>query len=614
MIQRNPDRRKFNSQFLQSLHDQARVLHLPAGLVAAVAWLGFALDTDRKLHPEFPELLYFRLILSAIAVLLLCAVLLEKVTGLRLRGKGLGWMTFLYGYVLLSCALFTGRIADDPNYVSGLQVVVMITCFIPFPLWLSYSLYFISMGVFAGAIAWFSPHLATEAAKYSMQNVAIAYVLSFIMSVVLDHYRFHMFNNNRKITEQGREVRERMDEVVKLKEKQDGDYFLTSLLIKPLIANEASAYPVSVEFLLDQQKKFHFRRWDSEIGGDYLCAHIIELDDRQFTAFINGDAMGKSIQGAGGALVLGTVFQSVIQRTKQQVDARPPEIWLKECFADLHNVFASFDGSMLASAVLGLVDHNTGLLYYINAEHPRIVLYRENAARFIDDAHTLTKIGVTGIAHGFRVQFYALKPGDILVLGSDGRDDLELKSLDGGGRVMNEDEGLFLRVVETAHADLSTIRDELAKIGQIVDDLSLLRIGYGEDESAERTASRQAAVDSARNTAAAIDRKVDPAAAFEAYRSLAALDPADSEAVYYASYLSKIAYRQTRGKDVLEHGISQGERLRLRDPEHVRNLINLADLHRINGNSRRSKQMLEEAAGLSPGHPSIRELRTRLGL
>lgn len=613
MIQRNPDRQKFNSQFLQSLHDQARVLHLPAGAVAAVAWLGFALDTDKKLHPEFPELLYFRLILTGIAVLLLCAVGLEKITGLRLRGKGLGWMTFLYGYVLLSCALFTGRIADDPNYVSGLQVVVMITCFIPFPLWLSYALYFISMAVFASAIAWFSPNLSTESASYSMQNVAIAYVLSFIMSVVLDHYRFHMFNNNRKITEQGREVRERMDEVVKLKEKQDGDYFLTSLLIKPLIVNEASGHPVSVEFLLDQQKKFHFRRWDSEIGGDYLCAHIIELDGRQFTAFINGDAMGKSIQGAGGALVLGTVFQSVIQRTKHEADPRPPEIWLKECFADLHNVFASFEGSMLASAVLGLVDHETGLLYYINAEHPRIVLHRAGNTRFIDDAHTLTKIGVKGIAHGFRVQFFALSPGDVLVLGSDGRDDLELRSLDGGGRVMNEDPGLFLGVVDSSRAELTAIRSALAAIGQIVDDLSLLRIGYCEDESIEKIASRQAALDSARKTAASTDRKADPAAAFEAYRALVALDPADSEAIYYAAYLSKVAYRQTRGRDLIDYGISQGERLRLRDPEHVRNLINLADLHRIQGNSNRSRQMIEEAAAINPAHPSIEELRARLG-
>lgn len=612
MIKRNPDRKKFNAQFLQSLHDQARLLHLPAGLVAAVAWLGFALDTDHKLHPEFTELLYFRLALSGIALGLLFAVLLEKISGIRLRGKGLGWMSVLYGYVLLSCALFTGRIADDPNYVSGLQVVIMITVFIPFPLWLSYGLYTASMLLFAASIAWFGPNISTDAAQYSMQNVGIAYVLSFIMSVVLDHYRFHMFNNNRKIVEQGREVHERMEEVVKLKEKQDGDYFLTSLLIKPLIVNEASGHPVSVDFLLDQNKKFHFRRWDSEIGGDYLCAHLIELGSKQFTAVINGDAMGKSIQGAGGALVLGTVFQSVIQRTKQQQQLLSPEVWLKECFADLHNVFASFDGSMLASAVLGLVENDTGVLYYINAEHPRIVLYRQGRAAFLDDEHTLTKIGVMGISHGFRVQFFPLQPGDVLVLGSDGRDDLELKSLDGGGRVINEDESLFLRVVETAAADLPAIRQELVKIGQIVDDLSLLRIGYCEDESTARVEEKTRAIEAARANAEAINQKEDPAGAFDAYARRIDLDPADSEAVYTAAYLSKLAYRERKDRAILQFGVSLGERLRLRSPDHVRNLINLADLLRLTGNSERGRKILDEAAAQSPAHPSIAELRARL--
>ena len=30
---------------------------------------------------------------------------------------------------------------------------------------------------------------------------------------------------------------------------------------------------------------------------------------------MNADAMGKSLQGAGGALVMGTVFKSIIQNT-----------------------------------------------------------------------------------------------------------------------------------------------------------------------------------------------------------------------------------------------------------------------------------------------------------
>ncbi|MCE9599402.1 MAG: SpoIIE family protein phosphatase [Spirochaetia bacterium] len=610
MIQRNPDRQRFKSQFIASLHEQARILHLPGGLVSIVAWIGFALDTDKKLHPDFPELFYFRIALSGLSLLLLIAIGLEKLTGFRFRGKGLGWMYLLYGYVLLSCAFFTGRIADDPNYVSGLQVVVMITVFLPFPLLISYIMYGLSIALFITSIAVFGPKLGTDGAQYSMQNIGIAYLISFIMSVVLDHYRFHMFNNHRKITEQGREVRERMDEVIKLKEKQDGDYFLTSLLIKPLIANTSSSNQVEIEFLLDQHKKFIFRNRASEIGGDYLCAHSIEIQGKAFTAFINGDAMGKSIQGAGGALVLGTVFQSVIQRTLSSRDTeKQPEVWLKDCFVDLHNVFTTFDGSMLVSALLGILDNETGLLYYINAEHPRIVLLRNNEARLVEDEFILRKLGVTGITQGMRIRTLQLEPQDLLIIGSDGRDDLELGTQEGGVRIMNEDENLFRRIVQNAGGDLSAIKEELLKAGQIVDDLSLMRLGYREDESSERLASHRKKIEDARQLAHSLNKNEKLNEAWTAFRDYIDLNPSDTDAIHTASYLSKLLYRQTRDPGLLGFAVSQAERIRLRDPENLKNLINLADLYRLTGNRTRANKILGEATGLSQSDPRLAELK-----
>lgn len=69
--------------------------------------------------------------------------------------------------------------------------------------------------------------------------------------------------------------------------------------------------------------------------------------------------MGKSIQGAGGALVLGVVFKSILSRarlfsTKETVF---PERWLKVAFQELQSVFESFDGSMMISVVMGLIDN-----------------------------------------------------------------------------------------------------------------------------------------------------------------------------------------------------------------------------------------------------------------
>ena len=52
------------------------------------------------------------------------------------------------------------------------------------------------------------------------------------------------------------------------------------------------------------------------------------------TVFLNADAMGKSMQGAGGALVAGAVFNSIIERTmlSPTVQNQYPERWLKNSF------------------------------------------------------------------------------------------------------------------------------------------------------------------------------------------------------------------------------------------------------------------------------------------
>gem|GEM_PF-6688328 len=71
-----------------------------------------------------------------------------------------------------------------------------------------------------------------------------------------------------KVEERTRDLEKSLKEIEKLKEKQDGDYFLTSLLLKPLNVNEVNDDGiVKVETKIDYFKKFQFRHWNSEIGG-----------------------------------------------------------------------------------------------------------------------------------------------------------------------------------------------------------------------------------------------------------------------------------------------------------------------------------------------------------
>jgi hypothetical protein len=102
---------------------------------------------------------------------------------------------------------------------------------------------------------------------------------------------------------------------------------------------------------------------------------------------------GNRWQGAGGILVLGAVFKSIIERTSYSdiVKRMSPERWLKNSFVELHKVFESFDGSMLVSIILGLIDEKNGLMYFINAEHPSTILYRDKKAVFVGEIEMYIK-------------------------------------------------------------------------------------------------------------------------------------------------------------------------------------------------------------------------------
>lgn len=99
---------------------------------------------------------------------------------------------------------------------------------------------------------------------------------------------------------------------------------------------------------------------------------------------------------------------------------------LRILFIELHKVFESFQGSMLVSIVMGLIDNRTGLMYFINAEHPVSIIYRDGKASFIDEDFIFRKLG-TEIAQSYiYVKIFQMKDGDIVINGSDGRDDIIL--------------------------------------------------------------------------------------------------------------------------------------------------------------------------------------------
>ena len=467
--------------------------------------------------------------------------------------------------------------------------------------------------------------------------------LAFILAnqFVRVHNQVEDLNRNleKKVEERTHELQQSLQRVQDLKAQQDGDYFLTSLLIEPLSANRVTSERTKVEFFLKEKKEFSFRRWSRDIGGDMCVAHTVELRGRKFTVALNADAMGKSMQGAGGALVLGSVFASIIERTRNATNGRDvaPETWLRSAFFELNRVFESFDGSMLVSIVLAAIDDEAGVMYYINAEHPWTILYRGGKAIFTDEELALRKLGTLGVNENVQVKVFYLEDGDIAIMGSDGRDDLILGIDHEGQRIINEDETLILRHVERAGADLPRLVEELAKTGDLSDDLSFIRIEYSAPRT-RRPPIRLAESQAIENFKTDLKERVKPLTVAEidailenhrdnatemhhAIRWLFQIKqyargaewaekfvqtyPMESEFLYLAGFGFKLAGEYARGLDF-------SERLFGRSVNHEKNLINLMDLQLIAKQAAEAELTLGILLKLYPHNEKIPRLKQAL--
>lgn len=287
-----------------------------------------------------------------------------------------------------------------------------------------------------------------------------------------------------KVAQRTSELTDSLKIVKNLKVQQDGDYFLTSLLIKPLQSELNESKHITTESHIEQYKQFQFRKWKNELGGDICITDNITLNNKKYVFFVNADAMGKSVQGAGGVLLFGASVKAHLIQTKAgKAFAALPELWLKSLFLDLNQLFQTFDGSMLISAVFGLIDETTGVMYFINAEHPWPVLYRDETPTFLASEENIQKIGTPQSKDiDLYIQYFKLKAGDRVIMGSDGRDDILIKN-EQGVEELNFNEKLFLDFVKKGDGDIKKIAHDIKEVGRLKDDLSLLSIAYQSNEA-----------------------------------------------------------------------------------------------------------------------------------
>lgn len=542
---------------------------------------------------------------------------------LGLKGK----FGFLLSLVLLSLTVLSVYVSLGPKSAFEIVFFISLTFFAASILII---LYFQSISSTLEQISTSAHNLAAGGSGrlplISIDREFLSFALNFAKATgEIGRIREHL---QSLVDERTSELRETLRTVEELKNQQDGDYFLTSLLIKPLGINRTGGKKAKVDFFIKQKKNFTFKGKENEIGGDICIAQEIILRGKEYTVFLNADAMGKSLQGAGGILVLGAAFHSILQRTmhSEATYSLYAEKWIKNAFTELHRLFQGFEGSMLVSLVLGVLDEEAGLLYYINAEHPWSVLYRDGKASFLEESLQYRKLGTPGAEEIMTVKTFPLEPGDVLVVGSDGRDDLEFHSSD-GEKFMNEDESLFLKLVEASETDLSNLVSSLENQGRITDDLSLLRIEYqpgarkkskfGKEVQALSSKARERLknkeiVEAIRLLEEALQlspenqiikrdlirlqyRNSDFEKACKYLESYLEENPGDTDMIYIGSFCFKKI-------GDLQKSLELAERVQLRNPGITANLSHIADLNFKLGRPEKASQFARLVLELEPEH------------
>lgn len=466
-----------------------------------------------------------------------------------------------------------------------------------------------------------------------------------------DKLQEHAETLEEKVEKRTLQLKEKVDEVQKLKVQQDGDYYLTSLLAKPLFFNANRSENVKTEFIVRQKKNFEFRNKKAELGGDICVTGNVKFGTKEnfkvYTMAMNGDAMGKSMQGAGGAIVMGVVMNSIMARTAEnkKVLDTTPEKWLTDIYHEIHGVFKSFNGTMVISCVVMLVDDETGEVFYFNAEHPFSVVYRDRHSSFIEDSLKLRKLGLDSELD-FKVYKFQLIPGDIVIIGSDGRDDINLTPNE-PYKTINEDENLFLELVNQSRGDLKELEKAILRKGDLIDDLSLLKISYlesktfvtneklleGISDSDLQKQSNQINKVYAEAIKLLQEEKIENAAyilgvtyeqnksnpklnklygllcirlkdyntASSVFKHNLKLQPDNPESLYYFSIAEKKLRHYTSAQEAAEKLFSI-------EPDHVSNLINLSDLHRLLGRNLDSIKYAELTLKYDPNNQEAKKL------
>ncbi len=391
------------------------------------------------------------------------------------------------------------------------------------------------------------------------------------------------------------ELRTTLQKVKDLKNQQDSDYYLTTMLANPLIKNGNTSETVHTDFLIEYKKKFKYQKLDAELGGDLCVTGNLDFDGEKYTFFFNGDTSGGALKGAGGSLIMGALVNSILVRATGH-SLTDPVGWIVSTMEELHRVFKEFRGEVHASCVLGLIHERSGTLHFVNAGHPKTVLYRKGKAEFIHGVEDQR------IGHGSwkaTPEKFQLETGDVLIAGSDGRDSILLGKQRNDEMLINRNPDQFLTVVERGRADLHGIREVLYSLGEPTDDVSIMRIAFRESVHPAGSAGP------GDNQVEEVEKLVE----MEEYETALSLLARMEDENFFKHYYSGLCYSRTGNQARALESLQEARNL---VGERASVLYLLGQVYAETGRRFAAIEVLQKASFLQPEDDRIKALLDRL--
>ncbi|GEM_PF-1898029 len=380
---------------------------------------------------------------------LLVAVLLVILTVSR-RGKKIpklrGWQTILTGFYLLFFA-FAIDITDNFPSLSrfGFLGETALQAFLEKVVGYIGSLLFITFGF----LLWLPRVVEREEARKELE-------------LLNENLEDKVIERTRKLTESLRAVRQ-------LREQQEADYYLVSRLLSPFQASETNRFgALHINTLLVQKKLVEIKGRAAAIGGDL---NFVMPLGANHVFILNADAMGKSLQGASGALLLAALVRSYLDSVS--TDQNPSaETNLAELYYKIVHLFSAFSGAMTVTYLSIIANVQTGQISALQAGNPDALLLRDKTVTTVFADYSCAVPGSENPDRAV-VQSLQMNPGDAIILGSDGRSDRRTPQ---GIPGSFEDE--FRSAVKECSGDLRCLFGSMMQYGESTDDVSLVRIVF----------------------------------------------------------------------------------------------------------------------------------------